>query len=139
MAASFPRSSLRRQMIQGLSAWPLISWSELLRLVLEDLERRPRRTLLTMLGLVIGSAAVVAGASVGLAGRDYAIQQLDTLGTNFMWVSYHGPTDESAGAALGTRGRELSERDFQDIQENVSALAAASRVLLLYTTVVHGG
>jgi putative ABC transport system permease protein len=108
-------------------------------MVLQDLERNPWRTLLTMLGLVIGSAAVVAVASVGLAGRHYAIRQLESLGTNFMWVSYHGPSDQAAGPRRSSRARELTESDFQEIQERVSALAAATRVLVLYTTVSQGG
>jgi putative ABC transport system permease protein len=106
---------------------------------LEDLERRPGRTFLTMLGLVIGSAAVVAVASVGLAGKNYAVQQLDTLGTNLIWVSYHGPADESSGSGGNTRPRELSERDFQDMAENAPALAAATRVVVLYSSIFVGG
>src|SRR6266536_3140741 len=79
-------------------SWSFIPWTELLNIVLHDLERFPRRTLLTILGLVIGSAAVVSVTSVGLAGRDYAIHQLETLGTNFIWISYAGPSDV-AGAS----------------------------------------
>ena len=139
MSASTAPTPPPRGLAQRLAAWPLISWSDLFSMVLQDLERNPWRTLLTMLGLVIGSAAVVAVASVGLTGRDYAIQQLETLGTNFMWVSYHGPSDQSAGLGTSSRTRELNERDFQEIQERVSALAAATRVVVFYTTVSQGG
>ena len=72
----------------GTRFWTLISWGELLNMVLHDFDRFPRgRTLLTILGLVIGSAAVVSVTSVGLAGRDYAIHQLESRGGNFIWVS----------------------------------------------------
>lgn len=135
-----PRSRTSRPRgLPGLVDWPLVSWPDLLSMVLQDLERNPWRTLLTMLGLVIGSAAVVAVASVGLAGRHYAIRQLESLGTNFMWVSYHGPSDQAAGPRRSSRARELTESDFQEIQERVSALAAATRVLVLYTTISQGG
>jgi putative ABC transport system permease protein len=126
------------RLAQRLAAWPLLAWTDILRMALHDLERHPGRTVLTMLGLVIGSAAVVAVASVGLAGRDYAIQQLDTLGTNFMWVSYHGPSEESA-APVSARSRGLTESDFQAIQEQASALLAVTRVVVLYSTVSQGG
>jgi putative ABC transport system permease protein len=122
-----------------LTRWPEVTWPDLLAMVLQDLERNPWRTLLTMLGLVIGAAAVVAVASVGLAGRDYAIRQLETLGTNFMWVSYHGPSDESAASTLGTGRRELSERDFEEIRENATALAAVTRIVVAYTALTQGG
>ena len=120
-------------------SWPVMSWSELVSMVIHDLERNLWRTVLTMLGLVIGSAAVVAVASVGLTGRDYAIRQLEALGTNFLWVSYHGPSDEAVGAGRGAQGRELSERDFVGIAEDAPALAAVSRVVLLYTSITRGG
>jgi len=139
MSASTAPTPPPRGLARRLAAWPLISWSDLFSMVLQDLERNPWRTLLTMLGLVIGSAAVVSVASVGLTGRDYAIQQLETLGTNFMWVSYHGPSDQSAGLGTSSRTRELSERDFQEIQEHASALAVVTRVVVLYTAVSHGG
>lgn len=121
------------------TSWPLISWSGLLRQVVHDLERNPWRTLLTMLGLVIGSGAVVAVASVGLAGRDYAVRQIESLGTNFIWVSYHGPSDAAAGLGMSTRSRELNERDFEDIQRDATALGAATRVVVLYTSIFEGG
>lgn len=123
----------------GPASWPLTSWSDLMSMVFEDLERNPWKTLLTMLGLVIGSAAVVAVSSVGLAGRDYAIRQLEALGTNFVWVSYDGPSDALAGRGPDTHSRELNERDFQDIQEQATALAVVSRVVVLYTTIFQSG
>ncbi len=122
-----------------LESRPQNSFPSLLRQVVHDLERNPWRSLLTMLGLVIGSGAVVVVASVGLAGRDYAVRQLETLGTNFIWVSYQGPSDSAEGFGMGTRSRELSECDFQSIVQNSAALATATRVVVLYTGIVEGG
>ena len=111
----------------------MISWAELLAMTVQDLERAPRRTVLTILGLVIGSAAVVAVSSVGLAGRDYALKQLESLGTNFIWVSYGGPSDSHSS------GREINEDDFLHIQNEATAVAVATRVVVLYTTISSGG
>jgi putative ABC transport system permease protein len=113
-------------------------WSDLGRQVVDDLERRPSRSLLTILGLVIGSAAVVAVTSVGLAGRNYANDQLDTLGANLIWVSYSGPSSEAAGPMAGT-GPELNEQDFEDIRAHATALASVSRTLVLYTPISRSG
>jgi putative ABC transport system permease protein len=131
-----PKADEAERTVETLS-WSFIPWSELLNIVLHDLERFPRRTLLTILGLVIGSAAVVAVTSVGLAGRDYAIHQLETLGTNFIWISYTGPSDV-AGASPG-RTREITEDDFQHIDNQVSAIEIATRVVVLYTSIFSGG
>ncbi len=117
--------------------WPLIGWAELLRQGIEDLERNPSRSVLTMLGLVIGSAAVVAVTSVGLAGRNYAIRQLNSLGTNLIWVSYTGPAEQ--GGRFSSVGPELDERDFRDIRARATALSVVSRTEVLYTSIFKGG
>jgi putative ABC transport system permease protein len=119
------------------ATWPFIPWSDQLRQVVEDLERNPSRSMLTMLGLVIGSAAVVAVTSVGLAGRNYAIQQLNSLGTNLIWVSYTGPANQGGG--FGGVGRELDERDFRDIRAHATALSVVSRTQVLYTSIFASG
>lgn len=108
-------------------------------MTLHDLERSPRRTLLTILGLVIGSAAVVAVSSVGLAGRAYALQQLETLGTNFIWVSYSGPSDTAPDGSTPSSSREITEDDFQHIQNEATALAASTRVVVSFTAISSGG
>ncbi len=119
--------------------WPNLPWPEILAMVLHDLERNLWRTVLTMLGLVIGSAAVVAVTSVGLAGRDYAIRQLESLGTNFIWISYNGPSDTSSDRG-GARGRrELNDQDFDDIQREAAAVATVTRVVVLFSSVSEAG
>jgi putative ABC transport system permease protein len=135
--ALIPPSSGEMKRAPQTPPWSVIAWRELLTMVLHDLERFPRRTLLTILGLVIGSAAVVAVTSVGLAGRDYAIQQLESLGTNFIWVSYSGPSDAAGGSRTSTR--EITEDDFQHVQNQAPAVAVASRVVVLYTGIFAGG
>ncbi|HEV2493456.1 MAG TPA: ABC transporter permease [Terriglobia bacterium] len=131
--------SSRREAEAGAKLWPRLSRAELLSMTLHDLERSPRRTLLTILGLVIGSAAVVAVSSVGLAGRAYALQQLETLGTNFIWVSYSGPSDTAVGGGVPTSSREITEDDFQHIQNEATALAASTRVVVAFTAISSGG
>lgn len=121
------------------NSWALIPLTEQLWMTVQDLESRPRRTLLTILSMVIGSAAVVAVASVGLAGRDYAVRQLETIGTNFIWVSYSGPADVSPARIGKTTGGEITEDDFQRIESDATALAAATRVVVLYSSVSRGG
>ncbi len=138
MSASAPSPVASSPAARRSPAWPLIGWLDLIRQVVEDLEGNPSRSVLTMLGLVIGSAAVVAVTSVGLAGRQFAIQQLNSLGTNLIWVSYTGPADQS-GSRFSGSGRELDERDFKDIREHATALAVVSRTEVLYTSIFEGG
>jgi len=103
---------------------------DLLDLVRGDLERNVRRTVLTMFGLVVGSAAVVTVTSVGLTGREYAVQQLESLGSNLVYAMYDGPTPSPD---------DLTEVDFRDVVRRATALAAVSRVGGTSSTLnVHG-
>lgn len=97
---------------------------DLLQLVWGDLERNMRRALLTMFGLVVGSGAVVLMTSVGLAGRQYAIQQLETLGSNLVYAWYDGPTPSA---------NDLTEDDYHDVAARASALSEVSRLATDYT------
>jgi len=101
-----------------------MSWRDLLEIVRGDLERNVRRTVLTMFGLMIGSAAVVTVTSVGLTGRAYAVRQLETLGTNLIYAWYDGPTPSSD---------DLTEDDFQEVADHATALAEVSRLATEYT------
>ena len=98
--------------------------SDLLRIVWGDLERNMRRAVLTMFGLVVGSGAVVLVTSVGLAGRQYAIQELETLGANLVYAWYDGPTPSI---------NDLTEEDFHAVAARASALAEVSRLATDYT------
>lgn len=98
---------------------------DLLEIVRGDLERNVRRTLLTMFGLIVGSAAVVAVTSVGLAGREYAVEQLESLGSNLVYAWYDGPTPSP---------NDLNEDDYHDIRARVTALAQVSRLATDSTT-----
>lgn len=107
-----------------VESWPLTSFPSLLHQVVHDLERNPWRSLLTMLGLMIGSGAVVAVASVGLAGRDYAVRQLESLGSNLVYAWYDGPTPSP---------HDLTEYDYSGIAQRATALYQVSRLASVYT------
>src|SRR5689334_4961977 len=51
------------------------------------------RTALTALGMVIGTASVILVATIALTSRDYVLGQIESVGSNMMYV-YHegGPT-----------------------------------------------
>ena len=97
---------------------------DLLQIVWDDLERNSRRAVLTMFGLVVGSGAVVLVTSVGLAGRQYAVQQLETLGSNLIYAWYDGPTPSV---------NDLTDDDYREVVARASALAEVTRFTTDYT------
>ncbi|MBP2303454.1 ABC transporter permease [Azospirillum picis] len=57
-----------------------------LRAALDSLRANPLRSALTMLGIVIGVAAVIAMVAVGAGARDQVLRQIASLGTNLILV-----------------------------------------------------
>lgn len=62
------------------------------------------RTILTMLGIIIGVGAVIALISIGNGFRDQINQSFSSLGTNVMWIAsgrfnIFGPPEEGSSSA----------------------------------------
>jgi len=64
------------------SARTTVAFRETLRLAYESFCASKTRFLLTMLGMVIGSASIVLVVTVGLTGKQYAIDTISGLGPN---------------------------------------------------------
>jgi putative ABC transport system permease protein len=60
---------------------------------LESLTHNKARSALTMLGIVIGVAAVIAMMSIGAGAQNAITSQLESIGTNLLYVSRGGDAD----------------------------------------------
>ena len=65
-------------------------FSEIVRLAVDTFRASKVRFLLTMLGMVIGSASIILVYTVGLTGRQYAIDKISSLGPNKVEMQYAG-------------------------------------------------
>ncbi len=92
----------------------------LLRFALEGLRGQRGRSLLTMLGMGIGTASVVAVVSIGLVGRDYVVSLIEGVGSNLVFVY---------GTGIGPNPTELSFEDLELVQDRVRGAAAIAPVL----------
>jgi len=75
---------------------------ELLRLSLSRLRSSRLRTLLTMLGIIIGVASVVALVSVGQGATSGITNRLQSLGTNLLTVNAGATTRNFTRSAVGS-------------------------------------
>lgn len=77
---------------------------ETVRLAVQAIFRNALRSILTVLGIVIGVAAVIAMATVGQGSSDQVTQDVEKLGTNVLMVlpgaGQMGPGNNSISAAL---------------------------------------
>ena len=82
-----------------------MAWSRLLlRFALDGLRAQRGRSLLTMLGMGIGTASVVLVVSIGLVGRDYVVSLIEGVGSNLVFVY---------GTGIGPNPTELSFEDLR--------------------------
>lgn len=76
--------------------------SALLGSALHALLRNKMRSLLTILGITIGIAAVICVVAIGEAGQTRVQEQMNNLGDNLVWVEAGGRAVN--GVRTGTHG-----------------------------------
>jgi putative ABC transport system permease protein len=89
--------------------------------------RNKMRSFLTMLGIVIGVAAVIAMLAVGQGARDSINAQIESLGTNVIMIMPGAFTQGGARMEAGTASR-LTEEDVGAIQKSCPSVSMASPV-----------
>ncbi len=100
---------------------PTTAWLKLLlRFALDGLRGQRGRSLLTMLGMAIGTASVVAVVSIGLLGRDYVVSLIEGVGSNLVFAY---------GTGGGVNPEELSFEDVDVLRVRVPHVAAMAPVL----------
>jgi len=102
-----------------------MNYSALLRSALVALLRNKLRSVLTVLGITIGIAAVICVVAIGKAGQARVEQQLNNLGDNFVWVEAGGRAVN--GVRTGTHGtKSLVYADAVAIKNQVSLIKSVS-------------
>src|SRR2546421_5506944 len=61
---------------------------EALRFSAQALRASPVRSLLTGLGMVIGTASVILVVTISLTSRDYILEQVQGIGSNIIFAYY---------------------------------------------------
>jgi putative ABC transport system permease protein len=98
------------------AGWPSLLW----RFAIEGLRAQRGRSLLTMLGMGIGTASVVAVVSIGLVGREYVVSLIEGVGSNLVFAY---------GTGIGPTPTELSFEDLDRMRERVRGVGAMAPVL----------
>jgi macrolide transport system ATP-binding/permease protein len=102
-----------------------------------SISRNKMRAALTMLGIFIGVAAVIATIAVGDGARHAIEQQIQSLGTNLLIVMPGATTSSGVRAGYGSRST-LTVADAGSIRKTASAVAMVSPVNRQVTQVVNG-
>ena len=91
------------------------------------LRRNKLRAALTMLGIFIGVAAVIAMVAVGNGARDSVQQQIQSLGTNLLVVLPGATTSNGVRAGFGSTST-LTVADADALRRDVPGVAAVSYI-----------
>jgi putative ABC transport system permease protein len=105
---------------------PNMAFGEILSFSYDTFCSNKVRFILTALGMVIGTASLILVVTVGMTGRQYAIGQIQAIGTNEIWAEYEG-AQHISNSSLDP----LTVEDVQAVQEQVPGVVAASPVITL--------
>ena len=90
--------------------------AESIRVALRALAANKLRACLTMLGVIIGVAAVIALMSLGKGAQTQITEQVQSLGTNLIFVSPGQPRQQTNVRAGAGTAQTLSLEDAKAIQ-----------------------
>jgi putative ABC transport system permease protein len=108
---------------------------ETIKLAMRAISRNLLRSFLTVLGVVIGVAAVIAMVTVGNGTTAQVKSELSRLGTNMLFVR---PGQFGPGRA-STEAKRFTDNDVQAMREQISGLRAVAPVNRSTATAIFGG
>lgn len=92
---------------------------------LENLNANKLRSMLTVLGIVIGVAAVIAMLSIGRGAQASITAQIESIGTNLVYVSPGSTSQDGVRSAAGSAGT-LTLGDAEALASLPNIVAVAS-------------
>jgi putative ABC transport system permease protein len=96
---------------------------EAFRFSLLALRHNPVRSMLTALGMVIGTASVILVVTISLTSQDYILDQIEGVGSNMIFASYEIGTQSSSAEV----NQDFIKRgDVQAVRDQLAARIVAA-------------
>jgi len=107
------------------------------KIAVRALARNKMRSALTMLGIIIGVSAVIAMVSIGQGAQAMIEDQINSMGTNMLYVS---PGNfRQGGASFGTgQANTLTDEDVNAMRREVPGIASATPLTRANKQIVYG-
>jgi putative ABC transport system permease protein len=118
------------------SARSTMMFSEVVRLAVDSFRASKTRFMLTMLGMVIGSASIILVATLGSTGKQYALDQLTSIGPNKIELQYDGGT--ISGPDNTSTPDFMTLDDLHAVLDQVPGIVASSPMLEFHDNVSMG-
>jgi putative ABC transport system permease protein len=107
--------------------------SEALRFSWDALRANKVRSLLTALGMIIGTASVILVVTIALTGRDYIMGQIEGVGSNLIYAFYEAGDKPISRTALTDH---LTVADLAAVRREVAHVRAAAAIIIQYDRLV---
>ena len=115
-----------------------MKFNEVIRIALRTLGRNKMRTLLTMLGIIIGVTAVICIVGVGTSASDQVQDQIQSLGVNMLFIQ--AGSVNSGGIQMGTGATNtLMVSDARAMLQEIPAITMISPETDTTAQVVYEG
>jgi putative ABC transport system permease protein len=108
-----------------------LNYAELWKIAFEALRANKVKALLTMLGVVIGSACIVLVVTISLVGKRYILAQIQAVGSNIVFGQL-----VRTGAQSTTLADEISLADLDAVQREIADVTRTARTHDTQMTVV---
>ncbi len=106
------------------------------RIALRAMAGNPLRSLLTMLGVIIGVGSVIAMIAIGQGARQATTEQVQALGSNLLTV--FAGTPQVGGVARAEPAQSLTLEDAEAIRRQVPGVSGVSAEFTRQAQVVFG-
>lgn len=101
--------------------------SNLFRIAWKALLRNKLRAFLTMLGIIIGVASVIAMTAIGEGSKKSISDQLSSMGSNMITIRPSSNVNVSGGARIGASGLQtLKQQDAEAISKGAPDVSSVS-------------
>jgi putative ABC transport system permease protein len=118
------------------SARSTMVFSEVVRLAIDSFRASKVRFLLTMIGMIIGSASIVLVTTLGLTGRQFALDQLSSIANNMVEMQFSGGS--VAGPDNTSTPDYMTREDLTSVLEQVPDVVYASPMLEFHEAISIG-
>jgi putative ABC transport system permease protein len=128
-----------------------MDYGEVLRMAAQRFRTHPMQTSLTLVGLVVGTAAIILIVALGLTGRGFVMAQIEGVGSHLIWAAYEGTVtsgvsrtlddqiNDSDAAAMAARADLFSGvTPIVELQGTVSVQSAVKDLRVIGTTPNYG-
>lgn len=114
-----------------------MSFNNLIKIAIKALLRNKTRSMLTMLGVIIGIASVIAMVSLGQSATQNTREQFSSMGTNMIMVM--PARQHRGGIDMGnSNAKSLDLKDYNTLKKNCKYVAAFSPTVGSSAQMVYG-